>query len=396
MVVAARLMFITDRVRDGYAVSLHFTGLMANGSEKIRVVIGSIASPDNVPPRCLSLALQLVADATVNSVVTDRGHRYSNGSSEVSFYFKPISRDGFIAQPTPTRRSTPAEDAISPGLLIPSQEITAAENNSNGVPAICASIATESSNLPGAAEPITSRRFYGETSLSPTANIKHETQPAIPTSTEPLTPIVSIIASTTSRADIDEDVITQFLAHSRQMELEEWPRCVHFSEPTPSTPAPIEPDQPHAGSHTTQYHTIHDAELSDEETYPNEEPEPDAYPKPQQPDANGADRFFDLPQTATPALLGDADAAGTTGAAVQTISETIAELSDDEMSTFSSSEEEDEYIILAAERQTHTRTRIWVDFPHLTRREVDAYHTLICHARRRRLHFETMHSSGIG
>ena len=137
---------------------------------------------------------------------------------------------------------------------------------------------------------------------------------------------------------------------------------------TPSTPAPIEPDQPGAGSHTTQYHTIHAAELSDEELYTNEEP-----------DADGADRIFDLLQTATPALLGDADAASTTGAAVQTISETIAELSDDEMSTFSSSEEEDEYIIRAAARQAHTRTRVAVDFPHLSRREVDAYHTLISH-----------------
>ena len=76
------------------------------------------------------------------------------------FYFLPSSTDGIIAQPTPTRLSTPAAAAFSLGVFIPFQGTTGADDIIPDDPDTTASIASGSSSLPGAAEPITSTRLH--------------------------------------------------------------------------------------------------------------------------------------------------------------------------------------------------------------------------------------------
>ena len=90
MVVLARIEFVEGKCAAGYPVSVHFSGCMLNGREKVRFVIGNVASESSPlqPPSCLLAALGIVRQYSAHSVVVDRGHRYSSGASEVCFYFQ--------------------------------------------------------------------------------------------------------------------------------------------------------------------------------------------------------------------------------------------------------------------------------------------------------------------
>ena len=85
MVVLARIQFVEGKCTAGFPVSVHFTGCMLNGREKVRFVVGNVASVPTPlqPPLCLRAALGIVRQAAAHAVVVDRGHRYSSGASEV-------------------------------------------------------------------------------------------------------------------------------------------------------------------------------------------------------------------------------------------------------------------------------------------------------------------------
>ena len=89
MVVAARVQYLLQCAAAGRAVSLHFSPGSEKFAQKIRVVVGPVAAGSGCAPSpCVQSALRILVAAAEDMVVVDRGHRYSNGHSECSFYIK--------------------------------------------------------------------------------------------------------------------------------------------------------------------------------------------------------------------------------------------------------------------------------------------------------------------
>ena len=89
MVVQARLSWLREQVRAGHNVTVHFTRNHNTQKDKVRFCISTHGPTQAIPTSSLILsAIDMVRDACMSCVVVDRGHRFSDGSTEASFWLK--------------------------------------------------------------------------------------------------------------------------------------------------------------------------------------------------------------------------------------------------------------------------------------------------------------------
>lgn len=113
---------------------MHFTPGSAKFVEKIRVVVGPVAGVACAPSPCVQAALHLLVTVAADMVVVDRGHRYSNGYSECSFYIK-----GRIALDPGAPAFVPASGTVVPfasGVAAAATEAVALDAQQQTKPAV--------------------------------------------------------------------------------------------------------------------------------------------------------------------------------------------------------------------------------------------------------------------
>ena len=91
MVVVARLNYIKRQVEQGTPVSMHIFGSQNCDQFKVRVNLGAnvgASSETHLP--LIFQVFDLIENSMNQTVVVDRGHKFSTGRSEVSFFIKPF------------------------------------------------------------------------------------------------------------------------------------------------------------------------------------------------------------------------------------------------------------------------------------------------------------------
>ena len=113
MVIAARLHWLQKQVEAGHAVSVHLTYNAATRKDKIRFLVSPHAKcgpPDSHASLIIPSAIQLVISASFSSNVVDRGHRFSDGSSEACFWLR---RRGVFEKSLPLTQLPRCEEHFS-------------------------------------------------------------------------------------------------------------------------------------------------------------------------------------------------------------------------------------------------------------------------------------------
>eukprot|EP00929_Paragymnodinium_shiwhaense_P114613 TRINITY_DN8306_c0_g1_i1.p1 TRINITY_DN8306_c0_g1~~TRINITY_DN8306_c0_g1_i1.p1 ORF type:complete len:416 (+),score=80.50 TRINITY_DN8306_c0_g1_i1:68-1315(+) len=91
MAVAARLRYIHDQLSHGLCISVHFTYATQSSRQKVRICIDERAPPIPAFGRpAIRSALNCIEAQIEQHAVVDRGHRYSNGVTEICFWLAPL------------------------------------------------------------------------------------------------------------------------------------------------------------------------------------------------------------------------------------------------------------------------------------------------------------------
>ena len=89
--LGARLLFLRNKVAEGFQVHVYWSHSIVSQQRKAKVIVGD--TPNVVPAqfRAATLCmLEAIALAVRDSAAVDRGHKHSNGKSEVSMWLKPV------------------------------------------------------------------------------------------------------------------------------------------------------------------------------------------------------------------------------------------------------------------------------------------------------------------
>ena len=91
MAVAARISWLQGQIAAGRAAT--FTCRVSNGMEKVKVLLGPPVELQTRLPLCASLVLESLQAVAHDAryVITDRGHRHSDGVSAVAFWLRSSS-----------------------------------------------------------------------------------------------------------------------------------------------------------------------------------------------------------------------------------------------------------------------------------------------------------------
>ena len=92
MVVAARIAWIMRQVDLRRKVHIAFGGANDNGKAKVKITVqqSNAGHADHVAASMVRSVLEHLQTSLVSFVAVDRGHRFSNGVSEVSIWLAPI------------------------------------------------------------------------------------------------------------------------------------------------------------------------------------------------------------------------------------------------------------------------------------------------------------------
>ena len=118
MVVAQRILHISDLIRLGHQVSVTYSHSCVSGKVKTKVYVS--AEPDIVPAthrHLLLMCIQPLLEFTDKCVVVDRGHRYSDGHCVAQFWTdSPCEDPRGPPPPPPTFYLTILNDVLTYSL----------------------------------------------------------------------------------------------------------------------------------------------------------------------------------------------------------------------------------------------------------------------------------------
>eukprot|EP00929_Paragymnodinium_shiwhaense_P014140 TRINITY_DN122018_c0_g1_i1.p1 TRINITY_DN122018_c0_g1~~TRINITY_DN122018_c0_g1_i1.p1 ORF type:complete len:305 (-),score=28.31 TRINITY_DN122018_c0_g1_i1:203-1117(-) len=115
MVCSERLKFVQSRIDLGFPVSLHIFTNADRNHMKVRCNIGNAKAPSSqAHATVVAGILDILLKAFDENIVTDRGHRHSDGSSVVCFYVR--SRDTPTPDPARGRSLHPEKASRSASL----------------------------------------------------------------------------------------------------------------------------------------------------------------------------------------------------------------------------------------------------------------------------------------
>ena len=116
MVVLARLQWLRRQLHSGLPITAHFSHNSKTSKDKVTFKVGSVKSASPTCSVLLAAAIDAIASCVHGSVVVDRGHKFSDGSSEVSFWLVPAPDHGGISLQHDASQGQQVDQDSSPRL----------------------------------------------------------------------------------------------------------------------------------------------------------------------------------------------------------------------------------------------------------------------------------------
>ena len=87
MVVLERIAYIHKKVHEGYVVHVAVSSAAQHGRAKIKIIIsGQDGCTSAITRATIGAVLGSIAELVKRNVAVDRGHKHSDGSTEVSIW----------------------------------------------------------------------------------------------------------------------------------------------------------------------------------------------------------------------------------------------------------------------------------------------------------------------
>jgi len=106
MAVVARILHLIQEINLGKQVTVHCSFNPKSGCEKVKFLLSEVLHVSGCLAAISMLNHVRTACETAEAHVTDRGHRHTNGVSEVCFYIRWRTKTSFAAEPVAQQEST--------------------------------------------------------------------------------------------------------------------------------------------------------------------------------------------------------------------------------------------------------------------------------------------------